>query len=249
MRETASLDRPAPGLAAAGISEPKSRSALDLDGRPLHLHWRYDRAELVADAAVHATGLALAGIGAAALVALGSQLEAPKLAGMLIYAFALVAVLGVSAAYNTLPVSPLKWRLRRFDHAAIYLLIAGTYTPFIAHMRGGLTEALLLLGVWAASIGGMVLKLAWPGRFDRLAVLLYLLIGWSGIVAYDTVLAALPLSTLWLLGAGGLLYSAGVAFHLWDSLRFHNAIWHAFVLAAAAAHYAAVVDCLFLARA
>jgi hemolysin III len=95
---------------------------------------------------------------------------------------------------------------------------------------------------------GIVLKLAFPGRFDRLAILLYLAISWSGVAAYETVFGALPPSTIWLLAAGGILFTTGIIFHLWESLRFQNAVWHAFVLVAAACHYGAVLDCLVLAR-
>jgi hemolysin III len=89
----------------------------------------------------------------------------------------------------------------------------------------------------------MALKLALPGRFDRLAVILCLLLGWSGIIAYDS-LATLPSSCLWLLAIGGILYTLGTLFHVLRRLRFHNAIWHGFVLVAASCHYSAVLACL-----
>jgi hemolysin III len=93
--------------------------------------------------------------------------------------------------------------------------------------------------VWTASLVGIILKLVLPGRFERLSIVLYLLIGWSGVILWDRILL-LPGTSLWLLGAGGLLYTVGVVFHVWESLRFQNAIWHAFVLVAAACHYGAV---------
>jgi len=159
---------------------------------------------------------------------------------ILIYSVAMIAVLVISAAYNMWPITPVKWWLRRFDHAAIFILIAGTYTPFLAHMGSALAPQILLVVVWAASIVGIVLKMALPGRFDRLSIGLYLVIGWSGIVLWDHVLS-LPTATLWLLGAGAVLYTAGVLCHVWDSLRFQNAIWHAFVLVATGCHYGAVL--------
>jgi hemolysin III len=85
-------------------------------------------------------------------------------------------------------------------------------------------------------------KLLFPGRFDRCTIALYLLLGWSGIIGDLPLVAALPEPILWLLAAGGLFYSAGVAFHLWEKLRFQNAIWHAFVVVAACCHYAAVLE-------
>src|SRR5690606_38665764 len=133
-----------------------------------------------------------------------------EMTSVAIYAVGLVAVLVISAAYNLWPVSPAKWLLRRLDHSAIYLLIAGTYTPFITQMRSELAAMLLLIGIWSGSLAGMLLKLCLPGRFDRLSVLLYLFIGWSGVMAYEAVFDALPASTLRFLMAGGALYTFGV---------------------------------------
>jgi Haemolysin-III related len=126
----------------------------------------------------------------------------------------------------------------------IYLLIAGTYTPFLAQMKSVLVSAGLGLGVWLSADIGIALKLALPGRFDRLAIVLCLLLGWSGVIAYDSLASALPSASLWLRAIGGILYSVGALFHVWQGLRFHNAIWHGFVLIAASCHYSAVLACL-----
>jgi hemolysin III len=205
--------------------------------------WDYDRAEMIADGVVHAIGLGLGLVGATALVVTaGHAAPGGETAAVLIYASALLAMLGFSAAYNMWPVSRGKWLLRRFDHAAIYLLIAGTYTPFILHMQGGAAPTGLLAGIWSTAAVGIALKLLWPGRLDRFAVVLYLLLGWSGVVAYDAMAAALTATTLVLLAAGGVLYSLGVVFHLWAGLRFQNVIWHGCVLLASICHYTAVLD-------
>ena len=212
------------------------------------MRWDYDKHEIWADGIVHVVGVVSAVIGVVALVALAAQIANPwELTAVLVYAGGLLTVLTVSALYNLWPVSPLKWTLRRFDHSAIFLLIAGTYTPFISQMKGS-DATLLLVGIWAMAALGIALKLTFPGRFDRLAILLYLGISWSGVAAYETVFGALPPSTIWLLGVGGIVYTTGIIFHLWESLRFQNAVWHAFVLIAAACHYGAVLDCLVLAR-
>ena len=121
-------------------------------------------------------------------------------------------------------------------------LIAATYTPFIAQMKDSIFALALLLGVWCMAAVGILIKLLFPGRFDRLAVVLYLGMGWSGFMVYDTGMASLPTLTLWFIAAGGLLYSFGVIFHAWHRLRFQNAIWHCFVLMGAACHYTAVLD-------
>ena len=204
----------------------------------------YDRAEITLDAVVHGVGLVLGIAGTAVLIAF--TLRSPAVGDLpvaIVYATGLLAMLGFSAAYNLWPVSRIKWVLRRFDHSAIYLLIAATYTPFIAQMKNGLLATGLLVAVWSVAAVGIVLKLTLPGRFDRLSIVLYLALSWSGVAMYE-VIAALPASTLWLLGAGGLLYTFGVIFHLWEGLRFQNAIWHAFVVFAAACHYTAVLDYL-----
>jgi hemolysin III len=97
------------------------------------------------------------------------------------------------------------------------------------------------VGVWLSAATGMALKLALPGRLDRLAVILCLLLGWSGVIAYDSLASTLPSASLWLLAIGGILYSVGAFFHVWRGLRFHTAIWHGFVLIAASCHYWAVL--------
>lgn len=206
-------------------------------------HWNYDRAELIADGVVHAIGV-LAGIVAATVLVVLAAIYASALdiVGVSIYVAGLLAMLVFSATYNLWPVSPVKWVLRRFDHSAIYLLIAATYTPFILALKDSLFALALLIGVWCVAIFGIVLKLCYPGRFDRVAVGVYLAMGWSGMMLYDSVIAALPVVALWFVVAGGALYTLGVIFHAWRRLRFQNAIWHGFVLAGAACHYTAVLD-------
>jgi hemolysin III len=205
----------------------------------------YARAEVLADNAIHILGVALGIIGAVWLLA-----HVPSLAGtgerwaVIVYAVGLIGMLSASAAYNMWPETPVKRWLRRIDHSMIYVMIAGTYTPFILQIESGRTQVILLTAIWSVAITGLLLKLMLPGRFDRLSILLYLALGWSGLVAYDALSQALDERTWWLLGIGGLIYSAGVAFHVGEVLRFHNAIWHLFVLAAAICHYWAVLRLL-----
>jgi hemolysin III len=205
--------------------------------------WNYDRAELIADGIIHGIGIVLGLIAATVLVVLTAiYATALDIVSVSIYVAGLLSMLVVSATYNLWPVSRAKWVLRRFDHSAIYVLIAATYTPFIMELKLSVFSVALLLGVWCVAIFGIVLKLGWPGRFDRLSVGLYLALGWSGAMLYDWVVAALPTLALWLVLAGGALYSFGVIFHAWRRLRFQNAIWHCFVLLGAACHYIAVAD-------
>lgn len=221
---------------------------IDADGRPLHLVWNYDRAELVADGVVHAVGIALALVGGIVLVFLAALWSGPlQILAVAIYAAGLVALWSSSAAYNLWPISRTKWLLRRVDHAFIFVLIAATYTPFISRFPFGLPSAALLVGVWTVALVGVVLKVLLPGRYDRLSIALCLLLGGSGMLVYETVASALPASTIFLMVSGGLVYAVGVIFHLWESLRFQNAVWHSFVLVASALFYSAVLDGVVLA--
>ena len=207
------------------------------------VRWNYDRAELIADGVVHGIGIFGGVVAATVLIVLTAvYATAFQVAVVSVYVAGLLAMLVLSATYNLWPVSRAKWVLRRFDHSAIYVLIAATYTPFIMQMKDSIFAIALLIGVWCLAIVGIVIKLVFPGRFDRLAVGLYLAMGWSGLMLYDTVVAALPTMALWLVIAGGALYSLGVIFHAWQRLRFQNAIWHCFVLLGAACHYTAVLD-------
>lgn len=213
------------------------------DGRPAGVNWNYTRREMLADGTIHVLGVVLGVAGAIGIVVIAalSPISWVERAGVAIYAAGLVSMLGVSATYNMWPVGRRKWLLRRFDHALIYLMIAGTYTPLVALVGDGVPAWGLLGTVWLVAGIGIALKLILPGRYDRAAIGLYLTLGWSGVVAYDGVIGRLAPDALWLLATGGLLYSLGVIFHVWRSLPYQNAIWHAFVLAATACHYGAVL--------
>lgn len=213
------------------------------DGRPLALTWNYTPRELRADGAVHIAGLALGLLGAICLIVTATltHLGWIERASLLVYGTAMLAMLGASAAYNMWPVSPRKWILRRLDHAFIYLMIAGTYTPVVALVGSGPVAWTLLALIWTVALAGIAIKILMPGRWDRVSIVLYLMLGWSGVLAYESVISGLSPSALSFLAIGGLLYSVGVVFHVWRSLPFQNAIWHAFVLAATACHYGTII--------
>ena len=122
------------------------------------MKWAYDRAEVIADALVHALGLALGLAGVLSLLVHVSAQAPAQFTAALIYGAGLLTVLGLSATYNLWPISPTKWVLRRFDHAAIYLLIASTYTPFLTHIADP-GASRLLVGVWLVACAGMTLKI------------------------------------------------------------------------------------------
>ena len=121
-------------------------------------------------------------------------------------------------------------------------MIAGTYTPFTLLRTRPFWDVALTTAVWTIATTGIALRLLRPHIFDRVSVGFYLALGWAGLAAIAPLVPMVHVSTLILLGTGGLLYTAGVAFHLWERLPFQNAIWHAFVLVAAAVHYAAVLE-------
>ena len=209
------------------------------------IKWDYDRSELIADGVVHGVGLAFALIGVTAMIFYASVWSTSgQLIAAWIYGAGLVTTLSISFLYNLYPVSQTKWFLRRFDHSSIFILIAATYTPFL--QRGWDDPYLfgMLIGIWSIAIVGVLIKCVFPGRFDKLAILLYLAMGWSGVFAAGPLLSQLTETTMILILAGGVIYSLGVIFHVWEKLRFQNAIWHGFVVTAAAVHYSAVLTCI-----
>ena len=211
------------------------------------IRWAYDRYEIIADGIVNGVGVVFALIGATVLIFYATVWSSyGAIAAAWIYGVGLVLTLGMSFTYNLWPVSRTKWFLRRFDHSFIYVLIAATYTPFL--QRGAEDPLLLgvLIAVWVFAAFGIVLKCLFPGRFDRLAILLYLAMGWSGILVARPISDYIPFASLLLIVIGGVIYSLDVIFHVWEKLRFQNAIWHGFVVAAAAVHYSAVLTCFSL---
>jgi hemolysin III len=198
-------------------------------------------AEHVADGVMHVIGLAAAIAGATALLVWAALAVPPERIWPLVpYAVGLVATFALSAAYNLTLHHRIRAVLRRFDHAAIYLMIAGTYTPMAIIGLGGGRGIALAIAAWSLAIFGITLKLAFFHRWPRLGFVLYLAQGWIGVIAAWPLMQTLPLAALVLLLVGGLTYTLGTIFYA-ARWRFSTAIWHGHVLAAAAAHYAAVV--------
>ncbi|WP_407179378.1 hemolysin III family protein [Bradyrhizobium sp. STM 3562] len=210
---------------------------------PGAIDWDYDPLEVIADGIVHLTGVCLGLIAGPMLIVL-SLVSATLLSiiAVVIYVWGLLSMLSFSAAFNLWPVSRTKWLLRRFDHSAIFLLIAATYTPFIVDLKNSSLAGLFLIGLWSAAVLGIMIKLLCPGRFERTSIGFCLLMGWSGILLYEGAKGLFPPGELRLVIIGGALYTFGLVFHLWQQLRFQNAIWHFFVLLGAACHYVAVLE-------
>lgn len=209
----------------------------------------YSRLELIGDAAIHVVGLLITvAVGGFLLAATGLQTAPDKWPMICVYVGSLLLVMSVSLAFNMAPVAPIKRLLARFDQAAIFLLIAGTYTPLLALLGNTPTSTIMLTAIWSAALVGIALKLIVPQHFGRLALVLYLGIGWSGVIIFQSLASVLEQSTLLLILAGGVVYSLGIVFHLWERLKFHNVIWHCFVVAGASIHLWAVLDCMVLQR-
>lgn len=199
----------------------------------------YSRAERLSDAVIHASGLTLVLIAVPVLITTAAFLRGDftALLGVTVYGLALIAMILCSALYNTIPAPGWKEVLKRLDHSAIYVKIAGTYTPFTLLSGQGLW---LLAGLWGAALAGVGIKLFSPDRFRIATLALYLGMGWAGCAAGGTFLAMLSAPVLVLVMLGGVLYTIGVAFYLFDRLPYHYTIWHVFVLTASVVFYAAV---------
>ena len=209
----------------------------------------YTRTEIICDGAVHGLGIAIAVTAGTSLLVMAAVRTAPQeVSSLSVYVGSLLAVLVVSLAFNMAPVTPLKRFLARLDQAAIFLLIAGTYTPMLALIAGSRAGSLMLAFVWGGALIGIGLKLFVPQHFGRLSLLLYGAIGWSGLIVFNDLARALPPSTMWLLLAGGVAYTSGIIFHVWQKLHFHNVLWHCFVVLGATLHLWAVLDCMVLRR-
>jgi hemolysin III len=199
----------------------------------------YSRAERLSDAVVHLAGVlvVLAGVPALIVLTATTRPEPPAVLGVAVYGGALAAMILCSAVYNMSRGAGLGWLWRRLDHSAIYVKIAGTYTPFALLTGQGLA---LTAGLWGVAMVGVALKLLDPQRFRWLSLVLYLGMGWAGVVAGQAMIAALPGEVIALMLAGGITYTLGVAFYLWQGLPYHITIWHVFVLVASLLFYAAV---------
>lgn len=205
----------------------------------------YTLSERISDGCVHVLGVSASLIAASILITFAiTSLPALSTASVLIYTAGMVAVFCFSAAYNLVSAPRIKGFLRRCDHAAIYVKIAATYTPFALVKMGGVPGFALMGFVWTVGIIGVIAKIGWPAQLARTSYVLYLAQGWACVAALNPLSSAVSERVLVLLIVGGVLYTLGVVFHLWQSLRHHNAIWHGFVLTASACHFAAVADAL-----
>ncbi len=197
-------------------------------------------AEEIAHAATHGLGLILSLAGCAALIFFTWGADPRHVIGAAVFGATLVLLYAASTLYHALPAGRAKDVFQRMDHAAIFLLIAGSYTPFtLVSLRGDWGIGLLAT-VWALAVVGVVLATALPRRTRRFSVVLCLAMGWLAALAAGPLSRALPAQAIALLVAGGAAYTLGVVFYAWRR-PFNHAVWHVFVLAGSACHFACVL--------
>lgn len=199
-------------------------------------------AEELANSLTHGIGLLLSTAGLIALIYLAfSRGSSAHMTSAWVFGGSLVGMYAASTLYHGARKLRLKRILRIVDHIAIFFLIAGSYTPFLLVHFEGLLQTVLLITIWALALIGTAFKLFFTGRFVLLSTSFYVLMGWLIVLALDPLLAVIPFEcALWLL-SGGLLYTGGVAFFIWERLPYNHAIWHLFVIGGSTCHYAAVV--------
>ena len=186
----------------------------------------------------HGIGAVLSVVGFAALLAMAFLRGTPRHVITLgIYGASLLALYLTSTCYHACREGRVKRRLQVVDHIAIYCLISGTYTPFLLVSLGGAWGWSLFCILWGLSAIGAVLKLFYTDQFDFASTMIYLAMGWIGVVAAKPFLEHLPGGAIAWMVAGGLAYTGGVAFYLWERLPFNHAIWHLFVMAGSACHF------------
>ena len=203
----------------------------------------YTAGERAADAIVHALGVIAGLVGAFWLLTVtAGRVSAAEMGSLIAYGAGLVGMLTASAAYHLTLPGRRKERLRRLDHSMIYVMIAGSYTPFTVNRLDGGTGLALCAAVWAVAAFGVGLKLLYPFRFERLSFALYLGLGWAVLSVAEPLWRSLAPSTLLLLAVGGIVYTVGAVIHTMERLPYHVPVWHALVVVAASCHFAAVAQ-------
>lgn len=201
-----------------------------------------DLREEFASALTHGVGAALALAGGGVLIALAAlHGDHWQLIASIVFGVSLLLLYVASTLYHAIQHPTAKARLKVFDHCAIYLLIAGTYTPFTLIGLRGQVGWWLFAAIWTLAVLGVVFKLFYTGRFKLLSTAIYIAMGWLVILAIKPLLAALDNWTFGWLLAGGVFYTLGTVFYHRPSLRYSHAVWHLFVIAGSVCHYVAVM--------
>lgn len=202
----------------------------------------YSVKEELANTLTHGFGMLLGIVGLILLLikAVDHNADILTITSMSIYGASIIVLFLASTLYHAIPSQKAKKALKTFDHCAIYLLIAGSYTPFLlVSLRTPLAIGLMIV-IWVLALVGVIMKLAFVYRFEKLSLITYLMMGWLSLVVIYQLALNLEIGGLVLLAAGGIIYSLGVIFYVAKRIPFNHAIWHGFVLAGCACHFFAI---------
>ena len=194
-------------------------------------------------AVTHGVGIALSIAALVLLVAftLIHGHDALHLACAIVYGISLIILYGSSTLYHAVTHTKAKSLFQKFDHAAIYILIAGTYTPIALITIGGVSGWVIFATEWTIAVVGVALKFLYPNRFELLSLIAYLVMGWLIVIDFSTFKAQIALPGFWLIIAGGLAYSGGVFFYIKDNVTHFHTIWHLFVMAGSILQFLAIL--------
>lgn len=203
----------------------------------------YTLGEEIANSVTHGIGALLSVAGLALMLVLAaSQDDVTRIVSSIIYGSSLVLLFLLSTLYHSFRHHSIKAIFQVLDHCAIYLLIAGTYTPFLLISLKGIWGYSLMAVIWGLAIFGVIFKICYGDRHPKISLLTYLLMGWLILIAGTEMIARVPVEGLVLLAAGGLVYTLGTIFFIWDRLPYNHAIWHLFVLGGSICHFFAIYE-------
>ncbi|MCY9516857.1 PAQR family membrane homeostasis protein TrhA [Paenibacillus apiarius] len=203
----------------------------------------YSRGEEIANAITHGVGVVLSVAALTLLIVFAALYGDPiHVVSFIIYGISMLLLYTSSTLVHSFPEGKVKDLFETFDHASIYLFIAGTYTPLVLIALPKTLGWTLFAIVWALAAGGVVFKAFFTKRFLFISTLLYIGMGWLIVWAWEPLSAAMPAAGLTLLVTGGILYTVGTIFYVWRGFPFHHMIWHLFVLGGSAAHFFAVLS-------
>ncbi|HHX8539958.1 hemolysin III family protein [Vibrio diabolicus] len=203
---------------------------------------QYSQREELANTITHGIGMIFGIVGLILLLikAIDQQADTLTLASMAVYGASIIVLFLASTLYHAIPHPNAKRWLKTFDHCAIYLLIAGSYTPFLlVSLRTPLAFGLMIV-IWTIALLGIIMKVAFVYRFKKLSLMTYLVMGWLSLIVIYQLAINLDIGGLTLLAAGGIVYSLGVIFYVAKRIPFNHAIWHGFVLAGCVCHFFAI---------
>lgn len=201
----------------------------------------YHLGEEIANSVTHGIGALLSVAGLTLMLMLAvTEHDATRIASSIIYGSTLILLFLLSTLYHSFKHHSVKEIFQTLDHCAIYLLIAGTYTPFLLISLKGAWGYSLMAVIWGLAVFGIVFKLCCRERFPKISLITYLLMGWLIVIAATEMIARVPLGGLVLLAVGGLVYTIGTIFYAWDRMPYNHAVWHLFVLGGSICHFFAI---------